>query len=755
MRVAPPCARFLVIGEKLCEVARRRQRYAELFCVYKGNNAMPVLLKKHHPMIPLLQQEGCRVLEKKAEKEVLRIGLLNLMPKKIETEGHFARVLSHSVVNVELVFLKMTSYTPQHVSQEHMRTFYQPWTQYKEHPTHLDGLIVTGAPVELLDYEEVDYWKELVDVFAMVREHKICTLFICWAAQAALYAYWKINKHRLPEKAFGIYRHQLTKTHPLFLGFDDSFLVPVSRHTTIRKEDVAAIDAIQILAESPRSGLYALCNTELSQFFLFNHLEYEAETIGNEYTRDLERGDAIVKPHNYFVESAEGTLLHRWRSYATLLHSNWLHICVNEQEKRMNGMRRARVGIAGQTELAHAVAQQFYKRRDVIETKTNTYIELVMSKPDIAVQEDQKQQDHQGVVWAANDTDLVEHEDIDVVVETHKDEILGKELVEAALAHRKPVIATNARILAEYGLSIIRRAESQHTAFSYESIVGSGIPVLKTVREALASDHIKQIHAVLSAPSNMLLDIVEQRKTSVAALQKGPGLPSDIGRYADLFPLEDRYVSGYDTAFKLNVLSCIGFGKNYLVDAMPIHGIDAVAALDVHYARHSECTMKVCGYARDEGEYIAVWVGPMFLPHTKNSTSYKLAQVENSQNALHCRSQAVGDLFLQGPGIGAEPAANAVLSDLVDILVRRSQNSFGVPARDVPTLECRLPQQRWQWYVRSSVALPYEVLPYTHQENFQGSWCLLTEQMTAQQFLERRPPEVIFFAPYYVEEGFV
>ncbi len=695
---------------------------------------MPIMLKADHPAFAVLQKEGYHVFEKKESQEVLRIGLINLMPKKIETETQFARVLSNTVVNVELVFIRMESYTPTHVSAEHLNAFYHTWQSLQEKSIPIDGVIITGAPVELLEYEQVDYWEELRGLFAFLDRHRVCTLFVCWSAQAALYAYFDIQKRKLKKKAFGLFSHTLEASNPLFLGFDDSFLVPVSRHTGIERDDVIAVDELQIVSESKESGLYAVQNTKKPHFFLFNHLEYEAETLGNEYARDVEKGTDIEKPSNYFNAEQHGELLHRWRSYATLLHSNWLHICVNEFKKRMNGTRRVVVGIVGKTERAHAIVEQFYKRRDVIETKTGSYIHMTT----VTKSSEPAHQSSEKTGQLHSDEELVVREDIDIIVEAHGDAKKGRKLVETALEHGKSVIATNARILAEHGLSIIQHAESLQTSFAFESIVGSGIPVLKTIREALASDHINEIRALLSAPSNMILDTIGLEKSSVTELlqkRNDTDTNSLFGR---------RYVSGYDTAFKLNVLSCIGFGKNYLIDSMPIYGIEKVNYHDIVFAERYGYRIQLSGHARDEGDRVTAWVGPSL-----HRRSGRFAQVDNAHNALHCISDAVGDLFLQGTGTGVEPAANAALSDLVDVLVNRSRSSFGVPASEIPTVPCEASSLPYQWFVRSTQAIPHEILPYTRQERFEEWWFLFTEKIPIHRFLELCPPEVMFFAPCY------
>ncbi len=258
----------------------------------------------------------------------LRILMLNLMPTKITTETQFARVLGNTPLQIELDLMSVSSHIPANVSQEHMLAFYQSFQDVKDE--FFDGMVITGAPVEHLPFEEVDYWDELCAIMEWTKTHVYSTLHICWGAQAALYYHYGIRKIPLPEKLFGVFEHEVThKGSILFRGFDDVFLVPHSRHTTFRKEDVVNTPGLKILAESEKAGVYAVSTDGGRQIFLTGHAEYDPETLELEYLRDKNAGLPIHVPDNYYPNDDDSRKPQvRWRSCGNLLYSNWLNYFV-------------------------------------------------------------------------------------------------------------------------------------------------------------------------------------------------------------------------------------------------------------------------------------------------------------------------------------------------------------------------------------------------------------------------------------------
>ena len=293
---------------------------------------MPIKIPMNLPAAQTLQQENIFVINKnRAETQdirPLRILMLNLMPTKVTTETQFARVLGNTPLQIELDLMTVASHIPANVSQEHMLAFYQSFADVKDE--FFDGMVITGAPVEHLPFEEVDYWDELCTIMEWTKTHVYSTLHICWGAQAALYYHYGIGKDPLPEKLFGVFEHRVThRGSILFRGFDDVFMIPHSRHTTFSKAAVEKTKGLKILAESEKAGVYAISTDEGRQIFLTGHAEYDPETLELEYLRDKNAGLPIHVPENYYPNDDDTCRpIVRWRSCANLLYSNWLNYFV-------------------------------------------------------------------------------------------------------------------------------------------------------------------------------------------------------------------------------------------------------------------------------------------------------------------------------------------------------------------------------------------------------------------------------------------
>lgn len=293
---------------------------------------MPIKIPNDLPATATLQSENIFVMtENRAATQDIRpleILILNLMPTKIDTETQFARLLGNSPLQVHLEFLHTQSHEAKHVSAEHLFTFYKTFDQVKNHS--YDGMIITGAPVEHLPFEEVEYWEELCAIMEWSKTHVHSTLHICWGAQAGLYYHYGIKKYPLPEKLFGVFPHRVEYNHPILLrGFDDVFMVPHSRHTTIRREDVEKVPELKIIAGSEEAGVYAIFTAGGHQVFLTGHSEYDPETLKREYLRDKNLGLPIAVPKNYFPNDDDTQPpLVTWRGHAHLLFSNWLNYFV-------------------------------------------------------------------------------------------------------------------------------------------------------------------------------------------------------------------------------------------------------------------------------------------------------------------------------------------------------------------------------------------------------------------------------------------
>jgi homoserine O-succinyltransferase/O-acetyltransferase len=296
---------------------------------------MPVNIPDQLPAIELLKQENIFVMnESRAVHQDIRplkILILNLMPLKIKTETDLLRLLSNSPLQIEVDFLKLRGHTSKNTPIEHMQAFYQPFSKLRK--KNYDGMIITGAPVEHLPFEEVTYWKEMQEIMDWAEHHVFSTLYICWAAQAGLYHHYGIPKYPLPQKMFGVYRHRLSDDKlPIFRGFDDEYFVPHSRHTEIRRSDIEQVSQLSLLSHSEESGINMVAGNKGRQIFITGHLEYSRFTLDAEYKRDKAKGLPIHIPANYYPgDDPSQPPVMRWKSAANLLFSNWLNYYVYQE----------------------------------------------------------------------------------------------------------------------------------------------------------------------------------------------------------------------------------------------------------------------------------------------------------------------------------------------------------------------------------------------------------------------------------------
>ena len=296
---------------------------------------MPIIIPNELPAFDTLQEENIFAMSKARAStqdiRPLKILIVNLMPTKIKTETQLARVLANSPLQVELTLLAMDSHESKNTDKSHLETFYKTFDEIKNQ--RFDGMILTGAPIETLPFEEVDYWEELCQIMEFSKTNVYSSMHICWGAQAALYYHYGIKKYLTEKKVFGVFEHRVTRPHnPLVRGFDEVFYAPHSRHTTIRKNEVLAEPALRILAESDQAGVHIIATENGRQIFILGHQEYDKETLAAEYFRDVNKGLDINIPYNYFRDDdPEKEILFRWKGHASLLFSNWLNYYVYQE----------------------------------------------------------------------------------------------------------------------------------------------------------------------------------------------------------------------------------------------------------------------------------------------------------------------------------------------------------------------------------------------------------------------------------------
>ncbi len=296
---------------------------------------MPLRLPDKLPAIELLKKENIFVMDdsRATSQDIrpLRIVILNLMPLKITTETDLVRLLSNTPLQLEIYFMKLKSHTSKNTPIEHMMMFYKDFDVLEKEK--FDGMIITGAPIEHLEFEDVEYWNEISKIFAWANTHVTSTMYICWAAQAGLYYHYGVPKYQLPKKMFGIFQqHTLQPQIPLFRGFDDVFNMPHSRHTEVRREDIEKHNELEIVAESPESGVSIVMARGGRQIFVTGHMEYSPYTLDSEYRRDLGKRDDVDMPKNYYRDNDPQKAPNvTWRAHANLLFSNWINYYIYQE----------------------------------------------------------------------------------------------------------------------------------------------------------------------------------------------------------------------------------------------------------------------------------------------------------------------------------------------------------------------------------------------------------------------------------------
>lgn len=301
----------------------------------KGVDIVPIRIDDALPAKQNLEIENIFVMSnKRADTQDIRplkIVILNLMPTKLETETQLLRLLSNSPLQIDVDFLQVKSHKAKNVSKSHMDKFYKTFDEIIDN--RYDGMIITGAPVEHLEYEEVDYWDELCEIMEWSKKNVYSTFHICWGAQAGLYYHYGIKKHNLDKKMFGVFLHRsLDVTHPLMRGLDDEYYVPHSRHTEIRRQDIAQVKELQIISYSDVAGVHIVSDMDCRQFFVTGHSEYDRDTLAKEYFRDVAKGLDIEKPQGYFPNDDDRLVpVMNWKSSASLIFSNWLNYFVYQK----------------------------------------------------------------------------------------------------------------------------------------------------------------------------------------------------------------------------------------------------------------------------------------------------------------------------------------------------------------------------------------------------------------------------------------
>lgn len=307
---------------------------------------MPIKIPDTLPAFQTLVDEGVRVMTETAairqDIRPLKIGLLNLMPNKIKTEIQMARLVGASPLQVEFSLVRVGGHKAKNTSEEHLLAFYNTWDEVKDQK--FDGFIITGAPIETLPYEEVSYWEEMEQILDWTTTNVHSTMAVCWGAMAAIWHFNGVPKYQLEKKAFGVYRHHnLNRTSPYLNGFSDDFQIPVSRWTEVRRADIETVSNLEILMESDETGVCIVSEERANRLYVFNHIEYDSNSLGDEYFRDVSAGVPIALPHNYFPDNnPDNVPLNHWRSHAHLLFGNWINTIYQTTPYDLNDIGQGR-----------------------------------------------------------------------------------------------------------------------------------------------------------------------------------------------------------------------------------------------------------------------------------------------------------------------------------------------------------------------------------------------------------------------------
>ncbi|MEM6462661.1 MAG: homoserine O-succinyltransferase [Pseudomonadota bacterium] len=313
---------------------------------------MPIKIPDQLPARQTLEEEGVTVMTEshaiRQDIRPLQIGLLNLMPNKIRTEIQMARLLGATPLQVDLTLVRIGKHKAKNTPEDHLLAFYNTWDEIKHRK--FDGFVMTGAPIELLEFEEVAYWDEMTSILDWTTTHVHSSMSVCWAAMAAIHHYHGVPKYTLPKKAFGVYRHQnLNPSSPYLNGFSDDFQIPVSRWTEVRDSDIDPASGLEVLMKSEETGLCLVHEAKCNRLYVFNHIEYDSFSLAEEYHRDVRQGQPIEIPHNYFPDdNPDAEPLNRWRSHAHLLFGNWINALYQSTPYDLDriGEEHAAVGLA-------------------------------------------------------------------------------------------------------------------------------------------------------------------------------------------------------------------------------------------------------------------------------------------------------------------------------------------------------------------------------------------------------------------------
>ncbi len=660
---------------------------------------MPIKIPKHLPAASILSRENVFVMYKeRAELQdirELRILILNLMPTKIETETQLLRLLGNSPLQVEVDLLKLKTYAPKNTSEDHLLKFYK--TPDEIVGRRFDGMIITGAPIEHLAFEEVDYWQELTEIMDWALEHVTSIFYICWGAQAALYHHYGVPKYTCEanKKVFGIFKHKTNKKHSeLLRGFDDEFFVPQSRHTEVRREDIEKVPDLEILSESEESGVYLMATPDLKQVFVTGHSEYDPHTLKGEYDRDVSKNLPIEVPKNYFKnDNPKEEPFVQWRAHANLLYTNWLNYGVyqitdfNLEDSKPSAKHDTvnialfGCGLVG-TKFLEILQENIAKILD--EENIELRLFAIANSKHILFNDNGLPND-----WREQLQKATPPSDLPTLYSYVKAHDLKNLIFIDATADQ--TVALSYPDLAKQGFNLVAANKKANTEdfnyykylrdtlqfhqkkFLYETNVGAGLPLIETIKYLVKSgDTITKIVGVFSGTLSYIFNLFSVKDKPFSEIMK----QAMTGGLTEPDPRED--LSGMDVARKLLILSR-EIGCKTELDKVSVqslipkelrrctfdHFMDNLSVLDTFYDK-VKSDLKPDSVLRYVGELSEGSLSVKLITVTADTALGKLSNADTIFEIYTNRYNST-PLIIQGAGAGAEVTASGVFSDILKL----------------------------------------------------------------------------------------
>ncbi len=604
---------------------------------------MPIIIPKSIPAYNKLTDENIFVMhDKRAITQNIRpieILILNLMPTKIDTENQILRVLSNSPLQVHLTLISTKTYQPTHIDQSHLSKYYKTFDEIKH--KRFDGLIITGAPVEHLDYEDVKYWDELKEIFEFTKTNVTSTIYICWGALAGLSYHYDIPKIVNDEKLFGVFKQENKAPHdPLLRGLDDYFKVPFSTYATPSESDLLNHKDLNVLAYSSESGASIIASKDLKHVFITGHLEYDRDTLKKEYERDLDKGITVNKPSYYFNDLDH--VDYRWNSTAFLIFTNWLNYYVYQETPYQIKNESLNIGLLG----FGTVGKNVF---DLIDRDQRHNIVKVLERSD--------EKNNLGVLHTSDIDEILNDASIDVVIELIGGYEVAYDYIKRALRAKKHVVTANKHVISEHLLELIQIADEHDVEILYGASVGGGIPLIKNIFDYIKSNEINEYQAIINGTTNYILTkIFIENKSFDEALKEA----QDNG-FAEKIP--DADIKAHDATRKISILSSIALGEHIKPESCLRVGIDHLTEEIIEAIKQSEYTLKLVSSLQVQNGIASIGTYPALIKHT-----HKLNGFSYENNVLLINDHTKQPLLLSGKGAGGFPTASAVVGNVEDVV---------------------------------------------------------------------------------------